>query len=421
MFGNNKKDNTTFMGNPNVKASGVQVAYTQEQIEEYVKCANDPCYFIENYVKVVSLDHGIVPFRLRPYQKRIIDAVHNNRFTISMLFRQSGKALPLDTPILTPTGFVTMGDLKIGDVIFGDDGKPTTVVAESEVKPLQMYKIVFDTGETVVACKDHLWMVHTPLGVKTLTTEEIAKVDYMGWNIKNTSPIDFGEHTLSDEEIVVDGEVSLEKALFSSVETRKMLVDTIVSLNQKFDENQTNLIGQIINSLGLVYIVVGGRIQITRQDCRYIKEVEPIEELILGKCIQVDNESHMYLCGKNFLPTHNSTVMAGYLLWFVTFNEHKTAVMLANKQAQAIEIFSRIQNMYELLPDWLKQGVTEWNKKSLKFENGSRIVASATSASAVRGMSCVDGDTEVTVKVDGEVITDTVENLIKRFDEILVV
>lgn len=421
MFGSSKKDNTTFMGNPNVKASGVQVSYTQEQIEEYIKCANDPCYFIENYVKVVSLDHGIVPFHLRPYQKRIIDAVHNNRFTISMLFRQSGKALPIDTPILTPTGFVTMGDLKIGDVIFGDDGKPTTVVAESEVKPLQMYKIVFDTGETVVACKDHLWNIRTPLGEKTLTTEDITKVDIMGWNIKNTAPIDFGEHTLSDEDIIVDGEVSLEKALFASVETRKMLVDTIVGLNQKFDETQTDLIGRIINSLGLVYITIGGRIQIVKQNCRYIKEVQPIDGLILGKCIQVDNESHMYLCGNNFLPTHNSTVMAGYLLWFVTFNEHKTAVMLANKQAQAIEIFSRIQNMYELLPDWLKQGVTEWNKKSLKFENGSRIVASATSASAVRGMSCVDGDTEVTVKIDDEIITDTIDNLVGRFGEILIV
>ena len=79
------------MGNPHLTAAGVNIEHTKEQIEEYDKCAKDPIYFIENYCKVVSLDKGIVPFILRPYQKRIIEAVHNNRFTIAMLFRQSGK------------------------------------------------------------------------------------------------------------------------------------------------------------------------------------------------------------------------------------------------------------------------------------------------------------------------------------------
>lgn len=85
------ENNQYYMGNKNLKATGVQIEYTAEQIQEYVKCSQDPIYFIENYCKVVSLDKGIVPFILRPYQKRIIDAVHNNRFTIAMLFRQSGK------------------------------------------------------------------------------------------------------------------------------------------------------------------------------------------------------------------------------------------------------------------------------------------------------------------------------------------
>ena len=73
--------------------------------------------------------------------------------------------------------------------------------------------------------------------------------------------------------------------------------------------------------------------------------------------------------------------MAAYLLWYATFNDHKTAVILANKLATAKEIFSRVQFMHETLPNWLKQGVGEWNKTSCRFENGSRLMCAATSPS----------------------------------------
>ena len=195
-----------FQGNKNVKAGGTKTSYTREQIVEYAKCADDPCYFIENYVKVISLDAGVVPFKLRPYQRRIIEAVHNNRFTLAMLFRQSGK----------------------------------------------------------------------------------------------------------------------------------------------------------------------------------------------------------------------STILAAYMLWYATFNDHKTSVLLANKQAQAIEIFSRVQYMYELLPDWLKQGALEWNKKSVHYENGSRIIASATSSSAVRGMSCVTSSSAVSLSINDDIYHTTIEDIITNYPELLV-
>ena len=159
--------------NPLLKAAGVEVGFTQEQVREYVRCSKDPVYFIEKYAKIVSLDDGVVPFIMFPYQKRIIETIHNNKNTLGKLFRQAGK----------------------------------------------------------------------------------------------------------------------------------------------------------------------------------------------------------------------STIVAAYFAWYLLFNDNKTAVILANKQAIAIEIFGRVQFIIENLPQWLQQGVVEWNKKSLVLENGSRCIAAATSASAVRGMS----------------------------------
>lgn len=85
-------DNITYYGNVNLKPSGVKVEFTEDQVTEYMKCANDPLYFIENYVKIISLDHGLVPFEPYAYQKNMINSIHNNRFVIAKLPRQSGKS-----------------------------------------------------------------------------------------------------------------------------------------------------------------------------------------------------------------------------------------------------------------------------------------------------------------------------------------
>lgn len=80
-----------YLGNKNLKPVGVKIDFTKEQIEEYLKCANDPMYFAKTYIKVVSLDSGIVPFNLYDYQEKIIDTLAKNRHVICKLPRQSGK------------------------------------------------------------------------------------------------------------------------------------------------------------------------------------------------------------------------------------------------------------------------------------------------------------------------------------------
>ncbi len=86
--------------NPKIKRANLKEVYTQEQIEEYVKCAQDPTYFIENYVKIVTLDRGLQPFHLRGYQRNLIETYHNNLKTILLSARQSGKTITTVSYIL---------------------------------------------------------------------------------------------------------------------------------------------------------------------------------------------------------------------------------------------------------------------------------------------------------------------------------
>lgn len=82
-----------------------------------------------------------------------------------------------------------------------------------------------------------------------------------------------------------------------------------------------------------------------------------------------------------------TTTAVAVILHYVLFNDHKTCALLANKGDAAREILDRIKIAYEALPKWMQQGVVEWNKGSVEFENGCKIIAAATSSSAIRGKS----------------------------------
>src|SRR5210317_201223 len=82
-----------------------------------------------------------------------------------------------------------------------------------------------------------------------------------------------------------------------------------------------------------------------------------------------------------------TTTAVAVILHYVLYNDHKTVALLANKGDAAREILDRIKIAYEALPKWMQQGVVEWNKGSVEFENGCKIIASATSSSAIRGKS----------------------------------
>ena len=523
-----------YNGNPNLKAAGVQYQYSLDDVKEFVKCSKEPLYFINNYVKVVSLDGGLVPFKTYPYQDRVIMSIHNNRFTIGKIFRQSGKQLALDYPIPTPTGFKLMKDIHVGDYVLGSNGKPVKVTFESVPESKPYYKITFNTGEVIECCEDHLWTVYDKLFSRdkvindgkvkyinkkiTASTKELyqrgfKKLNNRGYEefayyIPNTKPVD-----LKDEDIRIDpyclglwlgdgfsscNKIALlsnirqqyEKAgakfvsdycyvdpnhpnlinlkfdestglttnnlnyynlkttypydgiktkhipsqyIFSSKQTKIRLLQGLMDTDGWVDKDHGTCYLQfsrkydkliqstcmLLNALGLKYTTKDFEKTNSRrisfmvaledfQPCnlehklkyihqtyirpiyvksRIITNIEPLNENRIGKCIQVDSEDHLYLCGENFLPTHNTTCTAAYCLWYAVFNEMKNVFILANKQSTAREILSRIQQQYEDLPDFLKPGIKEYNKLSIVFDNGSKIKCAATTVSAIRGQS----------------------------------
>ena len=122
-----------------------------------------------------------------------------------------------------------------------------------------------------------------------------------------------------------------------------------------------------------------------------------------------ENRKVIALLGRQFGKTQTS---AAYILWYTLFHSNKNVAIMAHKAPAAREVLYRYQLMYEHLPKWLQQGIRVWNKGNIELENGSVVFTSATSASGIRGKSCVTEDTKVCVLNDDSIYYTEISQLI---------
>lgn len=111
-------------------------------------------------------------------------------------------------------------------------------------------------------------------------------------------------------------------------------------------------------------------------------DVWPFQENLITAAMQ-----ERFLICKMPRQVGKTTTVAAIILHNILFAENFSVAILANKEKQAREILARIQLAYEHLPRWMQQGIVEWNKGNIELENGSKVLASSTSSSAIRGTS----------------------------------
>lgn len=151
-----------YLNDERLPRAGIDIEWTPERVRELKQCKKNIKHFAENFFYIVTLDDGKQKIQLYRGQKRILTSLSRNRFVIVCASRQSGKCLALDTPIETPTGWTTMGDIKEGDWVIGSNGEPTEVLMVHNIlynRPC--YKIIFSTGEEIIADDAHRWFVQS--------------------------------------------------------------------------------------------------------------------------------------------------------------------------------------------------------------------------------------------------------------------
>lgn len=88
-----------YLGNPLLKKANTPIEFTQDQVLEFVKCKDDPVYFANNYIKIVSLDEGLTQFHPYDFQEKLINRFHEHRFNICKMPRQTGKCFDISTMV----------------------------------------------------------------------------------------------------------------------------------------------------------------------------------------------------------------------------------------------------------------------------------------------------------------------------------
>ena len=151
-----------------------------KELQEFLKCCdpvNGYLYFMSNFFMIQHPTKGAMHYRPWDFQKRLIEVYHTYRSSISLMPRQTGKALDIDTPILTPEGFKKLDDLTVNDIIYGQDGNETKIVNITDTMlNHQCYEITFDNGDSLIADADHLWQLSCSnwrVDHKVLTTADI--------------------------------------------------------------------------------------------------------------------------------------------------------------------------------------------------------------------------------------------------------
>ena len=89
-----------YLGNPLLKRSNVPIDFTPEQVEEFIKCADDPIYFIRKYMMIVNVDEGLIGFNMWDFQEDMVQKFHDNRFVICKMPRQTGKSTTIISYLL---------------------------------------------------------------------------------------------------------------------------------------------------------------------------------------------------------------------------------------------------------------------------------------------------------------------------------
>jgi len=296
----------------------------------------------------------------------LTNGLHPGQMVVVAARPGMGKALALDTPLPTPTGWTTMAEVAVGDLLIGPDGLPTRVVAATDVmRGRPCFEVEFSDGTVIVADVEHQWLTSGAIR----TTREIAESMSAGCvhEVTNTVAVCgadadlpvppyalgvlLGDETTTDAEILmrmagegaraaqsIDAErIPLEYLRASEAQRRALLAGLLDSVGSVTDSGAVELsvsaglasdAAELVVSLGYRCQVDDGRVTVAAADSvfglyrkdllhkerrgaatpsRFIVDVRPVSSVPV-RCVEVDNASHMYLASRSMIPTHNSTL-----------------------------------------------------------------------------------------------------------------
>lgn len=255
--------------------------------------------------------------------------------------RRFGKALLDSELIYTPYGSKKIGFADIGDIIYGDDGKLTTVVGVYPQGFVDMYKVTFEDGRSIVCCGQHQWKVKYHGDYKVMSTMGIIHSDFQKMTIDIGEAVDFPErrwlmspHLLgsltasflcgSTDRIFELSNKEMDDIIYSSKKQKELFISSFMKIacgistgDDRFkvvykSEYIISFVRRIFWSMGYYCVMDGDDMYISKTHNRLrISDIDYYGKY-KATCIEVDNKSHQFLT-TNFVVSHNTTIMSSLL------------------------------------------------------------------------------------------------------------
>ncbi|MBR2681940.1 MAG: hypothetical protein IKE22_01570, partial [Atopobiaceae bacterium] len=389
------------------------------------------CRFVEDFCLIPEGEKMWQPFVMEPFQKACVqlaygfvdeEGIRQFQQVVYCLGRKNGKALSLDTEIPTPEGWRTMRDIHPGDYVFGQDGKPSKVLVESEIFDKPMYLVVFADHATVKASGDHVWTVRSNGRNMDVTTDELMTMVRSGHvSVPMCGPVEYAcepryVNMFEVHELVQSGRPLPDDMLTSDMSLRSGLVYVFVEAYgvglrsrrtpaEPYDlscvpDSQVWQLVEVASSLGMLATasVDGYRTyHVTIYPIAGTKQVVSVTQIPNepSKCIAIDNPSHLYLAGRQYTATHNSSLTAGLGLYHLTSDGEKGAEVYccATSETQARKVFGAANEMAmhsPALSKRIRRGMSQKTGRSaLNYDaQGSMLTAIAASPKRRDGASC---------------------------------
>lgn len=255
--------------------------------------------------------------------------------------RRFGKALLDSELIYTPYGSKKIGFADIGDIIYGDDGKLTTIVGVYPQGFVDMYKVTFEDGRSIVCCGQHQWKVKYHGDYKVMSTMGIIHSDFQKMTIDIGEAVDFPErrwlmspHLLgsltasflcgSTDRIFELSNKEMDDIIYSSKKQKELFISSFMKIacgistgDDRFkvvykSEYIISFVRRIFWSMGYYCVMDGDDMYISKTHNRLrISDIDYYGKY-KATCIEVDNKSHQFLT-TNFVVSHNTTIMSSLL------------------------------------------------------------------------------------------------------------
>lgn len=255
--------------------------------------------------------------------------------------RRFGKALLDSELIYTPYGPEKIGLADIGDIIYGDDGKLTTIVGVYPQGFVDMYKVTFEDGRSIVCCGQHQWKVKYHGDYKVMSTMGIIHSDFQKMTIDIGEAVDFPErrwlmspHLLgsltasflcgSTDRIFELSNKEMDDIIYSSKKQKELFISSFMKIacgistgDDRFkvvykSEYIISFVRRIFWSMGYYCVMDGDDMYISKTHNRLrISDIDYYGKY-KATCIEVDNKSHQFLT-TNFVVSHNTTIMSSLL------------------------------------------------------------------------------------------------------------